>query len=68
MLSRSVIKRKVSTDIENAIPIQKDFYAKAVRYAKSIVSTSDYFHDACKDNDPMYNLALNYMPKEQLCK
>ena len=56
-------KNEVSADIENAIPIQKDSYAKAVRYAKNIVSTSDYFHDASKDNDPMYDLALNYIPE-----
>ena len=56
-------KKEVSTDIENSIPIRKDFYAKKVRYAKSIVSASDYFHDASKDKDLMYDLALNYIPE-----
>ena len=65
---KHVKKKELSTDIEKVICVRKDSYAKAVRYAKDIVSTSDYFHDANEENNPLYNLASDYTPESSFAK
>ena len=48
---------------DKAIPVRKDSYAKAVRYAKEIVSTSEYFHDSNTKTNPLYSLSADYTPE-----
>ena len=55
-------KDQSSINIGRLIPVRKDSYAKAVRYAKRIVSTSDYFHDPNEKTNPLYNLSSDYTP------
>ena len=55
-------KDQLSINIDKVIPVRKDSYAKAVRYAKQIVSTSDYFHDQNEKTNALYNLSSDYTP------
>ena len=65
---KHVKKKELATDIEKIICVRKDSYAKAVRYAKQIVSSSDYFHDANEENNPLFDLASEYTPESSFAK
>ena len=53
----------ITRDIEHKTPIRKDSYAKAVRYAKQIISSTDYFHDSNEEIDSLHNLASDFTPQ-----
>ncbi len=65
---KHVKKKELATDIEMVICVRKDSYAKAVRYAKQIISSSDYFHDANEENNPLFDLASEYIPESSFAK
>ena len=68
VFKKHVKKKELPTDIEKIICVRKDSYAKAVRYAKQIVSSSDYFHDANEGNNPLFDLASEYTPESSFAK
>ena len=49
--------------MDKGIPVRKDSYAKAVRYTKRLLSTSEYFHDSIKTDNPLYDLSSDFTPE-----
>ena len=57
------LRKDSHINMDEGIPVRKDSYAKAVRYAKRLLSTSEYFHDLDKDNNPLYDLSSDFTPE-----
>ena len=57
------LRLEQSINMDKGIPVRKDSYAKAVRYAKRLLSTSEYFHDSDKIDNPLYDLSSDFTPE-----
>ena len=58
-------KKSISSTVTIVPPVceRKDVIARAVRYAKHIITSSNYFISETSA-DPIYELARNYEPSE----
>ena len=53
---------QLSLNRHNVVQERRDLFAKAVRYAKEIISSFTYFHSAEIHHHPLYDMAKDYIP------